>query len=61
MKSAREFTNVFGTAADAGDATEVAPTNSPTQSDPITLLLVIKIAFPFRRALLLARFVAVMR
>jgi hypothetical protein len=48
---------VFGTAADAGDATDVAPTNIPAHSAPITLFLRIDlllrfgIVFPFRWAL----------
>jgi hypothetical protein len=44
LKLDREFTIVFGTAAEAGDATEVAPTNIPAQSAPITLFLRINIA-----------------
>jgi hypothetical protein len=44
LKSDREFTSVFGTAADAGDATDVAPTNSPAHSAPITLFLRINMA-----------------
>jgi hypothetical protein len=58
---------VFGTAAEAGDATDVAPTNIPAQSAPITLCLRIDpfvrfgIAFPFRLTLLMRRLRAVMR
>jgi hypothetical protein len=48
---------VFGTAAEAGDATDVAPTNIPAHSAPITLFLRIDpflrfgIVVPFRWAL----------
>jgi hypothetical protein len=48
---------VFGTAAEAGDATDVAPTNIPAHSAPITpflridLFLRFGIVFPFRWAL----------
>jgi hypothetical protein len=48
---------VFGTVAEAGDATEVAPTNIPANSAPITLFLRIELflridmVFPFRWAL----------
>ena len=58
---------VFGTAAEAGDATDVAPTNIPAHSAPITLFLRIDlflrfgIVFPFRWALLVRRMCAVMR
>ena len=52
---------VFGTAADAGDATDVAPTNIPAHSAPITLFLRIGITFPFRWTLLTRRWGAVMR
>jgi hypothetical protein len=64
---------VFGTAAEAGDATDVAPTNIPAHSAPITLFLRIDpfvrfgIVVPFRRALLvrwwglMRRMCAVMR
>jgi hypothetical protein len=47
---------VFGTAAEAGDATDVAPANIPTDSAAITLFLRIDpfvrfgIVFPFRWA-----------
>jgi len=61
LKSAREFTNVFGTAADAGDATDVAPTNSPAHSAPITLFVRIDIAVAFRGVLSMRRLGAVMR
>jgi hypothetical protein len=66
LKSAREFTNVFGTAADAGDATEVAPTNIPAHSAPITLFVRIDLplhfdtVFPFQ-PVLTRRLVGVMR
>jgi hypothetical protein len=58
---------VFGTTAEAGDATDVAPTNIPANSAPITPFLRIDpflrfgIAFPFRWALLMRRLRAVMR
>jgi len=58
LKSAREFTNVFGTAADAGDATDVAPTNIPAHSAPITLFVRIDLplrfgtVFPFQPVLM---------
>ena len=61
-----EFSIVFGTLASTGDATDVAPTNSPAQSAPITLFLRTDflrtaMVFPFRWALLTRRLVAVMR
>jgi hypothetical protein len=58
---------VFGTAAEAGDATDVAPTSIPVNSAPITPSLRIDpffrfgIAFPFRWTLLMRRLGAVMR
>jgi hypothetical protein len=58
---------VFGTAAEAGDATDVAPTNIPAHSAPITPflrndpLLRLGIVFPFRWASLMRRMCAVMR
>jgi hypothetical protein len=67
LKSDRAFTKVFGTAAEAGDATDVAPTNMPAQSAPITLFLRtdpflrLDIAFPFRLTFLMMRLRAVMR
>jgi hypothetical protein len=39
---------VFGTVAEAGDATDVAPTNIPAQSAPITLFLWINFAVSLR-------------
>jgi hypothetical protein len=61
LKLDREFTIVFGTVAEAGDATDVAPTNIPAHSAPITLLLRVDIAFPLRWTSLMRRLVAVMR
>jgi hypothetical protein len=52
---------VFGTAAEAGDATDVAPTSIPANSAPITPFLRIDIVFPFRWTLLMRRLGAVMR
>jgi hypothetical protein len=56
-----EFSMVFGNAAEAGDATDVAPTNIPAHSAPNTLFLRIDIAFPFRWTSLIRRWGAVMR
>jgi len=57
---------VFGTVADAGDAIDVAPTNIPAKSAPITFFVRIDLSlrlgtvFPFQ-TVLMRRVEAVMR